>query len=96
MSFVTHEQQSLVWLASPLLGGVRHGFSTRRGGVSPAPWDTLNLGPGRGDAPENVRGELPPLLRRPGVVDSAYRPSSPGRSTGTMCGSAPPPTPGRV
>ena len=54
MSFVTHEQQSLVWLASPLLGGVRHGFSTRRGGVSPAPWDTLNLGPGRGDAPENV------------------------------------------
>ena len=23
MSFVTHEQQSLVWLASPLLGGVR-------------------------------------------------------------------------
>ena len=38
MSFVTHEQQSLVWLASPLLGGVRHGFSTRRGGVSPAPW----------------------------------------------------------
>ena len=54
MSFVTHEQQSLVWLASPLLGGGRHGFSTRRGGVSPAPWDTLNLGPGRGDAPENV------------------------------------------
>ena len=40
--------------SGPLLGGVRHGFSTRRGGVSPAPWDTLNLGPGRGDAPENV------------------------------------------
>lgn len=54
MAFVTHEQNELVWLASPLLGGVRHGFSTRRGGVSPAPWDTLNLGPGRGDAPENV------------------------------------------
>ena len=55
MSFVTHEQQNLVYLTSPLLDGVRHGFSTRRGGVSPAPWDTLNLGPGRGDAPENVR-----------------------------------------
>ncbi len=55
MSFVTHEQQNLVYLTSPLLEGVRHGFSTRRGGVSPAPWDTLNLGPGRGDAPENVR-----------------------------------------
>ena len=55
MSFVTHAQNDLVWLTSPLLEGVRHGFSTRRGGVSPAPWDTLNLGPGRGDTPENVR-----------------------------------------
>ena len=54
MAFVTHEQQDLVYLTSPLLDGVRHGFSTRRGGVSPAPWDSLNLGPGRGDAPENV------------------------------------------
>ena len=54
MTFVNHEQNDLVWLTSPLLDGVRHGFSTRRGGVSPAPWDTLNLGPGRGDAPENV------------------------------------------
>ena len=54
MSFETHEQNSLVWLTSPLLSGVRHGFSTRLGGVSPAPWDSLNLGPGRGDAPENV------------------------------------------
>ena len=55
MTFVNHEQNDLVWLTSPLLEGLRHGFSTRRGGVSPAPWDTLNLGPGRGDAPENVR-----------------------------------------
>ena len=55
MTFVNHEQNDLVWLTSPLVEGVRHGFSTRRGGVSPAPWDTLNLGPGRGDAPENVR-----------------------------------------
>ena len=55
MSFVTHAQNDLVWLTAPSLDGVRHGFSTRRGGVSPAPWDTLNLGPGRGDAPENMR-----------------------------------------
>ena len=55
MTFVNHEQNDLVWLTSPLVEGVRHGFSTRRGGGSPAPWDTLNLGPGRGDAPENVR-----------------------------------------
>lgn len=25
-----------------------HGFSTRLGGVSPAPWDSLNLGANRG------------------------------------------------
>ena len=67
MAFVTHEQNELVWLASPLLGGVRHGFSTRRGGGSPAPWDTLNLGPGRGDAPENYRRFFAAL-----DMDSAY------------------------
>ena len=50
MSFKTHTQGSLVFLTSPLLTGVRHGFSTRCGGVSPAPWDSLNLGPGRGTA----------------------------------------------
>ena len=31
--------------------GAPHGFSTRLGGVSPAPWDSLNLGGGRGAAP---------------------------------------------
>lgn len=52
MPFKTHEQHSLVWLTSPLLdqqAGIRHGFSTRKGGVSAAPWDSLNLGVGRGD-----------------------------------------------
>ncbi len=33
---------------------IAHGFSTRLGGVSPAPWDSLNLDDRRGDAPENV------------------------------------------
>ena len=55
MSFQTHEQNGLVWLTSDILGGVRHGFSTRKGGVSVPPWDTLNLGVGRGDDLENVR-----------------------------------------
>lgn len=54
MSFQTHEQNGLVWLTSSLLSDVRHGFSTRKGGVSPAPWDSLNLRPGCGDAPGNV------------------------------------------
>jgi len=35
--------------------GAAHGFSTRLGGVSPAPWDSLNLGASRGDCPDNVR-----------------------------------------
>ena len=49
MPFETHEQNGLVFLASPLLSRVRHAFSTRKGGVSSAPWDSLNLGVGRGD-----------------------------------------------
>jgi len=32
----------------------RHGFTTRAGGVSAPPYDTLNLGGKWGDAPENV------------------------------------------
>ena len=56
MSFLTHQNNSLLWLSSSLLDGqpVRHGFSTRLGGVSPAPWDSLNLGISRGDSDENV------------------------------------------
>lgn len=56
MSFSTHEHNGLVWLTSPLLEGqVRHGFSTRLGGVSPAPWDSLNLRTGCGDSQENLQ-----------------------------------------
>jgi YfiH family protein len=36
-------------VASPLLERFPHGFSTRSGGVSPAPWDSLNLGGAVGD-----------------------------------------------
>ena len=54
MPFETHEQNGLVFLTSPLLSGIRHGFSTRQGGVSAAPWDSLNLGVGRGDDPAAV------------------------------------------
>lgn len=57
MSFETHTHQGLTWLTSAVLedAGVHHGFTTRPGGVSPAPWDSLNLGPTRGDDPANVR-----------------------------------------
>lgn len=36
-------------------GGARHGFSTRLGGVSEGMWESLNLGPSRGDDPDHVR-----------------------------------------
>jgi len=35
--------------------GAAHGFSTRLGGISPAPWNSLNLGGNRGDDPARVR-----------------------------------------
>ena len=60
MSFLAHEENGLLIKTSTVLSGVRHGFSTRIGGVSPAPWDSLNLGHGPGP------GKLPPVLRRPG------------------------------
>jgi polyphenol oxidase len=40
------------WLKAPNLT-ITHGFSTRHGGVSPAPFDTLNLG-GHDDDPSNI------------------------------------------
>ncbi|MCB7137789.1 polyphenol oxidase family protein [Cellulosimicrobium marinum] len=42
-------------LEADLGPGVRAGFTTRAGGVSPVPWDSLDLGLGVGDEPERVR-----------------------------------------
>ena len=58
MAFLTLQKDTLVWLASETLDrfpGIRHGFSTRQGGVSPAPWNSLNLALGRGDGMDAVR-----------------------------------------
>lgn len=55
MSFESHEENGIVWLTSPLLNGAGHGFSTRKGGVSKPPFDSLNLGVGRGDKEEAVQ-----------------------------------------
>ena len=38
--------------AHPAWAGAAHGFSTRLGGVSQPPMDTLNLGANRGDDPD--------------------------------------------
>ena len=55
MAIILHREAGLSVLRSELLAPLPHGFSTRPGGVSPAPWDSLNLGPSRGDEMENVR-----------------------------------------
>jgi YfiH family protein len=39
----------MVFLSSALLAGFPHGFTTREGGVSAAPWDSLNLSTSTGD-----------------------------------------------
>lgn len=56
----------------PLLAripGLRHGFSERRGGVSPPPFASLNLGPRSGDAPAHVRENRHRFLDAIGLAD---------------------------
>lgn len=67
MSFLAHEENGLLIKTSTVLSGVRHGFSTRTGGVSPAPWDSLNLGVGRGDDMDRVRENYRRLCAAVGV-----------------------------
>ena len=55
MPFQQREQNGLVWFTADVLSQIPHGFSTRMGGVSPAPWDSLNLRPNQGDGPEALR-----------------------------------------
>ena len=54
MRFITRTEQGVTFLQAEGLGTI-HGFSTRLGGVSPAPFDTLNLGLSQGDDPARVR-----------------------------------------
>ncbi|HSV14037.1 MAG TPA: peptidoglycan editing factor PgeF [Tepidisphaeraceae bacterium] len=65
-----------VYYVSPLLqrAGIRHAFSTRLGGVSPAPFDSLNLGnPGgcdRQDDDERIQANYRRLQAALGCVHS--------------------------
>jgi YfiH family protein len=53
--------------------GVTHAIFTRRGGVSPPPWATLNLGAGVGDADERVRANRRLVLEALGLnTDSVF------------------------
>lgn len=60
---------SLLEFDWPLPNGVRAAFTTRLGGVSRAPWESLNLGAHVGDDPSHVaanRARVRELLRLPG------------------------------
>lgn len=48
-------------------GAVRGGLSARSGGVSPHPWDSLNLGRRTGDRPDRIAENLERLARATGV-----------------------------
>ncbi len=56
MEVIRTQRRGVVFYQCPQMrqAGFPHGFSTRVGGVSPAPWDTLNLGGSCGDEPERV------------------------------------------
>src|SRR4030095_11110574 len=49
-----------------------HGFSTRAGGVSVPPYDTLHLGARWGDVPASVEENRRRLLRAAGVAGPLY------------------------
>jgi YfiH family protein len=52
---------------SSLLKPLNHGFLTRRGGVSSAPFDSLSFVVGKGDDPENVRKNRQIAVERLGI-----------------------------
>jgi YfiH family protein len=52
--------------------GFRHGFTTRAGGVSAPPFDSLNLGGKWGDAPESVLENRRRVLAAAGVDANAF------------------------
>jgi YfiH family protein len=60
-------------IRSPLIiAPFAHGFSTRAGGVSPAPFDTLNMGARWGDAAGNVEENRRRLLQAVGIAGPLY------------------------
>jgi polyphenol oxidase len=72
------DADGLVYYCSPRLAeaGVPHAFSTRLGGVSPAPFESLNLGstisPTLSDDPTNVRENYRRLLTDLGCDDRQW------------------------
>ena len=54
MSFQQHTANGVKFYTSQVLGGVTHAFSTRAGGVSRPPFDSLNLGSSKQDDKNDI------------------------------------------
>jgi hypothetical protein len=70
-----HSQSTLVWYESPLLAaaGVPHAFSTRLGGVSAAPFDSLNFGQPAGEVRDSADHIEENYSRLKSVIGAADR-----------------------
>jgi polyphenol oxidase len=64
---------SMLILRSRLLDDFAHGFTTRDGGGSPAPWGSLNLGEAVGDEPERVAENWRRLAAASGLAFARVR-----------------------
>ncbi len=51
--------------------GIRHGFFTRRGGVSEGPYESLNCGLGSGDDPDRVRANRVQAMASLGQLEAS-------------------------
>ncbi len=85
MSFTEHNVNGVIFDTAGTLsvGGVRHAFTTRHGGVSPAPFDSLNLASNRGDREENILENYRRLGAAVGFDASRAVPTTPTRSSRT-------------
>jgi purine-nucleoside/S-methyl-5'-thioadenosine phosphorylase / adenosine deaminase len=70
-----HQPDSVRYYTFDLFDGaaVNHGVITRRGGVSPQPWEALNVGGTVGDDPQRVKENRQRSLKALGrTMDSIY------------------------
>ncbi len=67
--FLSHDHEGLLYFTFSELDtlGLRHVIASRRGGVSPAPFDTLNVSIAVGDRPENVLRNRARIAQQVGI-----------------------------
>jgi YfiH family protein len=93
---VLSQDAGLGYYQSPLLATfpeLRHGFFTRQGGVSLAPYASLNLSFSVGDLPEAVRENRRRVQQALGLASLAGARQVHGHAEAVFNGDPPPPTP---